>query len=269
MPTASSPSTSPPRSRNTRRITGIASKRTSPTQGKREIVGSGWVMATYGSFVVNARPDRYFYAPGQPRGDHRGGARLRQQAGAHARSRRTVPLELAAARRPSEATGLRAADVDTGADGSGAAQRRHSAAGRLLPRARDRAHAGRPRRGAVHLPVGLGRRESDFGEGNRKTVQIIPDKKSYRAGDTAKLLIVTGQAEYAGVGHHRRAATCAVQADPFGGFHRRVRHPGHRGGRARHQRLRAVRAQRRPVPGREVPQGAAGGAPAEREARDR
>src|ERR1019366_3998822 len=31
--------------------------------GKREIVGRGSVIATYGSFVVNARPDRYFYQP--------------------------------------------------------------------------------------------------------------------------------------------------------------------------------------------------------------
>ena len=33
--------------------------------------------------------------------------------------------------------------------------------------------------------------ESDFGEGNRKTVQLIPDKKTYRCGETAKVLIVT------------------------------------------------------------------------------
>ncbi len=90
--------------------------------GKREIMGRGSVIATYGSFVVNARPDRYFYQPGEQRGDHGGSARLRFQAGAHARPRRTVPLELAAARRNAESELLRAADVDTGADGTGIAQ---------------------------------------------------------------------------------------------------------------------------------------------------
>ena len=35
-------------------------------QGKREITGKGWVVATYGSFVLNITPDRYFYAPGAP-----------------------------------------------------------------------------------------------------------------------------------------------------------------------------------------------------------
>ena len=33
-------------------------------QGNREITGKGWIVATYGSFVVNVSPDRYFYSPG-------------------------------------------------------------------------------------------------------------------------------------------------------------------------------------------------------------
>ncbi len=33
-------------------------------QGNREITGKGWMVATYGSFVVNVSPDRYFYSPG-------------------------------------------------------------------------------------------------------------------------------------------------------------------------------------------------------------
>ncbi len=32
--------------------------------GKREITGKGWIVATYGSFVLNATPDHYFYSPG-------------------------------------------------------------------------------------------------------------------------------------------------------------------------------------------------------------
>ena len=34
-------------------------------QAKREITGKGYVMATYGSFLVTAQPERYFYAPGE------------------------------------------------------------------------------------------------------------------------------------------------------------------------------------------------------------
>ena len=30
----------------------------------REITGTGWIVATYGSFVLNVTPDRYVYAPG-------------------------------------------------------------------------------------------------------------------------------------------------------------------------------------------------------------
>src|SRR5439155_5104830 len=33
-------------------------------QAKREIIGKGWIVATYGSYALNASPDRYFYAPG-------------------------------------------------------------------------------------------------------------------------------------------------------------------------------------------------------------
>ena len=46
-------------------------------QANREITGRGWVVATYGSFVVNAAPERYFYAPGSTAAFDRGGARLR------------------------------------------------------------------------------------------------------------------------------------------------------------------------------------------------
>ncbi len=33
-------------------------------QGNREIIGKGWVVATYGSFALNVTAGRYFYAPG-------------------------------------------------------------------------------------------------------------------------------------------------------------------------------------------------------------
>ena len=32
-------------------------------QGKRELSGTGWVVATYGSFWINVEPALYFFAP--------------------------------------------------------------------------------------------------------------------------------------------------------------------------------------------------------------
>ena len=89
---------STPRSPSTRRTTAIAWKRASPTRANARSSAAAASIATYGSFVVNARPDRYFYQPGEPRRHYGGGARLRFQTGAHAHPRRTLPLELAAAR---------------------------------------------------------------------------------------------------------------------------------------------------------------------------
>src|ERR1039458_1828312 len=90
-------------------------------EGKREIVGRGSVIATYGSFVVNASPDRYFYQPG-------GSAVITVEARDYdlkpVRPRIHVELFRWNWRQRSNTAGapLRSADVDTGADGTGIAQ---------------------------------------------------------------------------------------------------------------------------------------------------
>jgi alpha-2-macroglobulin len=160
--------------------------------GKREIVGRGSVIATYGSFVVNARPDRYFYQPG-------GSAAITVEARdyefkpVHTR----IHLELFRwswrQRANADAALLRSADVDTGADGTGTAAIAIPPQGGSY-RLRVSAHTpeGREVEDFTYLWVS-GAGESDSGEGNRKTVQLIPDKKTYRAGETANVLIVTGK----------------------------------------------------------------------------
>ena len=120
MPKASSPSTFRPRSPTTRRITGTAWKRASPMPGKREITGRGWVVATYGSFVVNVRPDRYFYQP-----ELRGRSRWRPATTTSSRCARESTWSCCAGTGGSARSGVRTgapADVDTGADGTGIAQ---------------------------------------------------------------------------------------------------------------------------------------------------
>jgi uncharacterized protein YfaS (alpha-2-macroglobulin family) len=161
--------------------------------GKREIVGRGSVIATYGSFVVNARPDRYFYQLG-------GNAAITVEARDYdfkpVRTRIHVELFRWSWRQRSnaDATVLRAADVETGADGSGVAQIAiPPQGGSYRLRVSARTPEGREVEQFTYLWV-AGAGESDFGEGNRKNVQLIPDKKTYRAGETAKVLIITGKA---------------------------------------------------------------------------
>jgi uncharacterized protein YfaS (alpha-2-macroglobulin family) len=160
--------------------------------GKREIVGRGNVIATYGSFVVNARPDRYFYQPG-------GAAAITVEARDYdfkpVRTRIHVELTRWSWRQRSNTVSevLRSADVDTGADGSGIAQIAiPPQGGSYRLRVSARTPEGRDVEQFTYLWVS-GAGETDYGDGNRKTVQLIPDKKTYRSGETAKVLIVTGK----------------------------------------------------------------------------
>ena len=132
--------------------------------GKREIVGRGSVIATYGSFVVNARPDRYFYQPG-------GNAAITVEARDYDFKpvRTRIHVELF---RWSLAAALQCGHRSAAHGRRGHRRRwhgyranRHSTAGRLLPAARQRAHSRRPRRGAVHLSVGRRRGRERFRRG--------------------------------------------------------------------------------------------------------
>jgi hypothetical protein len=159
--------------------------------GKREIVGRGNVIATYGSFVVNASPDRYFY---QPSGAAAIAVEARDYDLKPVRTRIHVELFRWSWRQHSTGSAaLRSADVDTGADGNGTAQIAiPPQGGSYRLRVSARTPEGRDVEDFTYLWVS-GAGESDSGEGSRKTVQLIPDKKTYRAGDTARVLIVTGK----------------------------------------------------------------------------
>jgi alpha-2-macroglobulin len=172
--------------------------------GKREIVGRGSVIATYGSFVLNARPDRYFYQPGSSAAIT---VEARDYEFKPVRAAVHVELFRSLARQRSNTEGVlqRSADVDTkvdnkvdtrvdtGADGTGIVQVAIPAqGGSYRLRVSARTPEGREVEQFTYLWVS-GAGETDFGEGNRKTVQLIPDKKTYRAGETAKVLIVTGK----------------------------------------------------------------------------
>jgi uncharacterized protein YfaS (alpha-2-macroglobulin family) len=157
-------------------------------EGKREISGTGWVIASYGSFLVNVEPDRYVYRPGDK-------ANFKVEARDYSNNpvKTAVHVELVKWRHGerSESVGA-AADVTTGADGTATAQLAiPENASWLRVHVTARTPEGRDVESEESLWISGGL-WADWGEPGRQNVQIMPDKKSYRPGDTAKLLIVTG-----------------------------------------------------------------------------
>ena len=141
MPTASSPSASRPPSPTTSSTTATAWRRASPTRRNARSSATAGVIATYGSFVLNVQPDRYFYAARQHRRRSPWRRATTTTTGAHARAPGAAAVELGARGPYGDAKG--ATDVDTGADGSANARLDHSRRGRptgcASPPARPRA----------------------------------------------------------------------------------------------------------------------------------
>jgi len=158
---------------------------------KREIAGRGNVIATYGSFLVNAAPDRYFYPPGSKATFT---VSARDYDNQPIRTRIHVELQKWNWRNRDQSELKGATDVDTGADGSAIAELAIPDAGGSY-RVRVRAHTpeGREVASTAYFWVSGGS-QFDFGDAQRRTVQIVPDKKTYSPGDTAKVLIITGKA---------------------------------------------------------------------------
>ena len=159
-------------------------------EGKREISGTGWVIASYGSFLLNVQPDRYVYGPGDKANlkiEARDYAGNPVQTGVHVQLRKWSHGERA------ESAGA-AADVTTGTDGTATAQL-------AIPQnsywvhvdATARTPEGREVESEDSLWI-AGGWWADWEGPGRQRIQIMPDKKSYRPGDTAKVLIATGAA---------------------------------------------------------------------------
>jgi uncharacterized protein YfaS (alpha-2-macroglobulin family) len=159
-------------------------------QGNREISGRGWVLATYGSIVLNVTPERYFYPAGSRA---RFTVQARDYESKPVQTHAHVELQLWNPRQTDKWDTKATAEVDVGADGSGVATiNLPPQGGEYRLRATARTPEGRDVQDDGYVWVS-GAGWNDFGRSQNRTVQIVPDQKSYRAGETAKLLVVTGQ----------------------------------------------------------------------------
>jgi len=153
----------------------------------REISGTGWIVATYGSFLVNATPEKYIYAPGDQ-------ATFTIQARDYDNKpvQTRAHVELLRQNRRAEPTSVAAADVALDAGGSAkvtlAIPRQ---GGSFLVRVTAQTPEGREVQSDTYVWVAGGGWDMDFNRS--QTVEMITDKKTYRAGDTARLMIVAGK----------------------------------------------------------------------------
>jgi uncharacterized protein YfaS (alpha-2-macroglobulin family) len=158
-------------------------------KANREITGRGWVVATYGSFALNVSPDRYFYTPDTT-------ASFQVQARDYDNKPVSTPVRvdlLAYRNRQQNDWQVKASTAaHTGPDGN-------AAAGLKLPpeggsyRLRVTARTPEGRDVESHTYLWVSGSGSFWDIGSNRTAPIVTDKKSYRAGDTAHLMVVTGQ----------------------------------------------------------------------------
>ena len=154
----------------------------------REIAGANGIVATHGSFLVNIEPAQYVYAPGET------ALRLtwkpRDYDGHPIETPVHVDLTEHFWKKPDGAPEQQA-DARTDANGKAKVSFVVNRGGSFLARV-DSPHAGGPRRRDPHLCPGLHGAGGSWYRGSGEQLQIVTDKKSYKAGEIAKVLIVTG-----------------------------------------------------------------------------
>ncbi len=154
----------------------------------REITGSGGFIATYGSFVLNVAPDRYVYTSGQ-QGTFT--IQARDYDSNPVRTHAHVEL-LRWNRRGEQPTSIGATDTDLDASGSAKVNLAIPArGGTYMVRATSRTPEGRDVEATTYVWASGGGWEPD--ETRAQTVQMVTDQKTYRAGDTARVLIMAGK----------------------------------------------------------------------------
>ncbi len=159
--------------------------------GNREIAGHGSALATYGSFHLDAPlPTSYVYSRATPRTINVARAGLRQEARP---DRLRVEMVAGTGGPELQDQVVRTSQGADGRHGNGAIQS-HDSERRRTSACASRDHSRKPRRRVTrHLPVGAWAYESVGADAEGRSIQIVADKKSYKPGETAHVLIVTGK----------------------------------------------------------------------------
>ena len=157
--------------------------------GNREISGTANVIATYGSFWVGVEAEQYVLAPGSA------GSFKVQAKNYDGRPVQVLCLvDLLPGYWPDtkkEPAPIAHTEVTTGGNGEAGAQLPPPKGGSYRVRVRAKTPENREVESFAYIWVS-GRDAAMYGDERQKQIQIIPDKKTYQPGDTAKVLLVTG-----------------------------------------------------------------------------
>lgn len=151
----------------------------------REISGAGWALATVGTLMLNVQPRQYVYSPGDT-------AAIDIEARDYEGKPVDAPFSLDISeyrRNGSEGPRVFTSSGRTGAGGRATVQARIDRGGSYVARAVTQTANGRSIEDTAYLWVTGG---AGWYEESRERLRVVTDKKSYRAGETAKVLIVTG-----------------------------------------------------------------------------
>ncbi len=155
-------------------------------ESRREISGHESVLATYGSFQVGIQADKYMYHPGEA--IHLT-AVAKDYSGNPIRTAFHVELVHRVYGKNASETVLESQGGQTDQNGRGSLQVTAREGGSIVT-IKAKTPEGREVEGDTYLWIASPGIPS--WENGQKDVQIIPDRKSYKAGDTANLLIMTG-----------------------------------------------------------------------------
>ena len=158
----------------------------------REISGSSSVLATYGSFQIAVRGQSYLYRLGDT-------AQFNVEARDYDGKPVQTAVQLELLDRKWEGrrwvnTTLHSQSVQTGPDGTAKFELPMRRTGDLIVMAKATTSENREVSASTYVWV-PGTGENWWGGGAERQIKIIPDKKTYAVGDTAKLLLITGVPE--------------------------------------------------------------------------
>jgi uncharacterized protein YfaS (alpha-2-macroglobulin family) len=181
-------------------------------EGNREVTGYGMVTATRGNYMVLVRADRYVASPGQNMSftvttkDYDGKP---VSADFRAELRRWVYR--------SENKTISSTTGRTAADGTGKVSFTLPEAGSFILEVTSRSPQGRDIKNTEWVWVS----GAYSGGAAEETLKIVSDKKKYAPGDTAKLMVITGEPDvdaWVTTEHRGVVQSQAVRAKDSGGF---------------------------------------------------
>ena len=156
-------------------------------ESNREIAGFASTLATYGSFLVTVRADRYLYGPGETAAFL---IRARDYDGKPVSTKVRLMLSTWTwYNRPARSIGT--FDAETDAQGEAKVEAPFPEGGSYLAKVVATTPEGRDVEDETYVWV-AGESSAWISGRESERIQIVPDRPKYRAGETAHVLIITG-----------------------------------------------------------------------------